>query len=475
MAMDGSGRVSEKNNPHFVHALVEFAKQRGIHLNHYQMASLAVPNNPSSLTLFAWLDDHFNMVGQVAPNGNDIELEPTPTDEIYDEYLFDLDVAGMSEDCLSKATFETMWAECFPHVKRHEYLAVGGKCHTCAALGIARKTHKQRADREQLKMLHSLHRSGYMNERRIYYGRRWKATQEPTKFLSIITDGLAQVHCQLPYYANLEQGDTLPQHLQGVLAHGRFLNIYRTFHNTYSAANMQIHTLLLALEDAYRHPYGLPDTVFLQIDGGSENVSKSMIAMCELLVARGIVKRIFLSRLMVGHTHEDIDGRFAKIWMRVRNAFILTPSQYKYNVEQALTREDLPCKVEDIFAVPDYDAFIRPSIDTKFSRYSKRHGEKDWSVLGFKFEQVEANDNFPLGCKVSWRPFGADRHIRLVKDPQSSCGMTTDELGPISWLPEADERKGMKFTIYIYIYDNTMYNMLNYVYIRRHTLRNVSS
>ena len=114
MAMDGSGRVSEKNNPHFVHALVEFAKQRGIHLNHYQMASLAVPNNPSSLTLFAWLDDHFNMVGQVAPNGNDIELEPTPTDEIYDEYLFDLDVAGMREDCLSKATFETNVGGMFP-------------------------------------------------------------------------------------------------------------------------------------------------------------------------------------------------------------------------------------------------------------------------------------------------------------------------------------------------------------------------
>ena len=293
LAMDGSGRVSEKNNPLFVRSLVAFAQERGIHLNHYQMASLAVPNNPRALTLFAWLDDHFNMVGQVAPNGNDIELEPTPTDEIYEEYLFDLDVAGMRNDCLSKATFETMWAECFPHVKRHEYLAVGGKCHTCAALGIARKTHKQRSDREQLKMLHALHRSGYMNERRIYYERRWKACQDPTKFLSIITDGMAQVHCQLPYYANVEQGDTLPQHLQGVLAHGRFLNIYRAFHNTYTAANMQIHTLLLALEDAYRHPYGLPDTVFIQIDGGIENVSKAVIAMCELLVARGVVKRIF--------------------------------------------------------------------------------------------------------------------------------------------------------------------------------------
>lgn len=179
---------------------------------------------------------------------------------------------------------------------------------------------------------------GYMNERRLYYGRRWKAISQPRRFLSIITDGMAQVHCQLPYYANLEQGECLEQHIQGVMCHGRFVNIYRTFHNTLTGANMQIHTLLLALEDAYRHKDGLPDTVFIQIDGGVENIAKSMIGMCELLVARKIVKRVVLSRLMVGHTHEDIDGRFAKIWTRVRNAFVLTMNQYKSNIEESLAR-----------------------------------------------------------------------------------------------------------------------------------------
>jgi hypothetical protein len=31
--------------------------------------------------------------------------------------------------------------------------------------------------------------------------------------------------------------------------HGREIHIYRTFHNTMSGANAQIHTVLLALED----------------------------------------------------------------------------------------------------------------------------------------------------------------------------------------------------------------------------------
>ena len=442
---DGSCRASEKNNPAFVRMLVNFAKERGIFLHPYQMASLAVPNTMGALTTFSWLDDYFSLVGQVEPNGHDIELEATPLDEIYDEYLFDLDNAGLRDQVLSMTAFMNLWRECFPHVKRMEYTGLTGKCHTCAALGIARKTHKSRMAREHLKMLHSVHRMGYMNERRLYYGRRWKAISQPRRFLSIITDGMAQAHCQLPYYANLEQGECLEQHIQGVMCHGRFVNIYRTFHNTLTGANMQIHTLLLALEDAYRHKDGLPDTVFIQIDGGVENIAKSMIGMCELLVARKIVKRVVLSRLMVGHTHEDIDGRFAKIWTRVRNAFVLTMNQYKSNIEESLAREELPCKVVDLFAIPDYDSFIRPAIDSNFGRYAKRHGVKDWSVLQFCFEAVEDDKLlpfFPLEVQTTWRQFAADTHTRIVKDPNSECGMTVDELGPISYYPPAEEKKG---------------------------------
>ena len=96
-------------------------------------------------------------------------------------------------------------------------------------------------------------------------------------------------------------------------------------------------------------------------------------------------------------------------------------------------------------AIPDYDSFIRPHVDNKFGRYSKRHAEKDWSVLQFNFEEV--NDEkllpfFPLGVKTTWRPFAADKHIRIVKDEKSECGMTVDELGPISWFPAADEKRG---------------------------------
>ena len=152
--------------------------------------------------------------------------------------------------------------------------------------------------------------------------------------------------------------------------------------------------------------------------------------MCELSVARGLTKRIILSRLLVRHTHEDIDGRFAKICNRIRNAYVFTMIQYKENIEAALGREDLPWKVHGLFAIPDYDSFVRPFIDKKFGRYATRKGEKDWTDLQFSFEAVDYKSAersfFPLGVKTSWRPFAADKHCRIVKDPHSTS------LGPSS-------------------------------------------
>ena len=56
----------------------------------------------------------------------------------------------------------------------------------------------------------------------------------------------------------------------------------------------------LALPDGSVATKPLPETLFYQIDGGSENTSKPVLAMCELLVARRLVKRLVLARLPVG-------------------------------------------------------------------------------------------------------------------------------------------------------------------------------
>jgi hypothetical protein len=69
----------------------------------------------------------------------------------------------------------------------------------------------------------------------------------------------------------------------------------------------------------------LPEVLYAQIDGGSENANKATLAICELMIARGLTRKIVLTRLPVGHTHEDIDARFGVIWRKMYHSQIYTP------------------------------------------------------------------------------------------------------------------------------------------------------
>ena len=96
----------------------------------------------------------------------------------------------------------------------------------------------------------------------------------------------------------------------GAIEHGQFFRIYLSYENVAHDANLAIECLLLTLERRMAANGGrLPDTLYLQIDGGSENVNRWIFFIAELLVARRLTQRIFITRLPVGHTHEDIDGR----------------------------------------------------------------------------------------------------------------------------------------------------------------------
>ena len=106
----------------------------------------------------------------------------------------------------------------------------------------------------------------------------------------------------------------------------------------------------------------------MQIDGGSENSNKTILGLCESLVARRLVKKVLLTRLPTGHSHEDIDAVFAKIWTLTRNQPVLSPQQYEAAIKCALRKRDISVHVDDLFVIPDYTAYLEPYIDPELSR-----------------------------------------------------------------------------------------------------------
>jgi hypothetical protein len=113
------------------------------------------------------------------------------------------------------------------------------------------------------------------------------------------------------------------------------------------------------------------------MDGGPENCNTEMLGICALIVSRynpnykedGIglgIKRILLTRLPPGHTHEDCDAQFGIIWRATRTQTILTPVMYAAMVKRCLQKSNV--EVIDVFAVPDYQAAFANCLDNSFGR-----------------------------------------------------------------------------------------------------------
>ena len=148
------------------------------------------------------------------------------------------------------------------------------------------------------------------------------------------------------------------------------------------------------------------------------NANRTIIAICELLVARGLVREVVLSRLPVGHTHEDIDGIFALIWRRMRDLSIITPQEYARVARSCISGKEHSQKFVDLFCLPDYETFLAHHIDSKFGRCFKEH----WTQLVFRFRRVDVYVDFPLGVETHYRAYSQDKAVEIMDNPAWGCG-----------------------------------------------------
>jgi hypothetical protein len=234
-------------------------------------------------------------------------------------------------------------------------------------------------------------------------------------------------------------------------AHDVGAKLYCTFNNVKKTADLVIYTLLLHIQNwQTRHKGKLPEVLYLQIDGGCENANQYLIAICELMVSKRMVREIHLNRLPRGHTHEDIDGVFGHVWTWMRNSIIETLEQFENGIVEAFRYGNLKANAEFLYVIPDYKEFLSNCIDPDFGKCFKlENTQHSWL-----FEAVLDSPAFPFGVKTMYRAYSSSKVIEFDKKTPSECitniGMLTGLEARtvfVRWFPDKDtipERRGIE-------------------------------
>jgi hypothetical protein len=148
--------------------LSKFAEMYGISLNNDQMGSLKISQTTESLLCAAWMRYYFALVGDQVPNTDlEIHLEPVPKNNIYQEYLFDMQFLGENDadgNKVSLEVFRNIWNTVFPYVKVRKYKSSCGHCNLCAILSDKRRKFRDRSGREEVTNLFALHRMSTISQ-----------------------------------------------------------------------------------------------------------------------------------------------------------------------------------------------------------------------------------------------------------------------------------------------------------------------
>jgi hypothetical protein len=199
------------------------------------------------------------------------------------------------------------------------------KCDECLERRKAMELEKDHDAQNNLREAQRAHIRFVKMQRLSYKLRALEGTMSPLQYLSIIMDGADQSDYCLPYTCNKshksDQAWKLKLHLMGVIAHGHGAYVYTCPHNHAQGHNVTIQalfdTLVQLMED--NDWAKLPEVLYLQLDNTTkQNKGRYLLAFLALLVEAGTFRKIIVSFLPVGHTHEDIDQFFSRVAMALR-------------------------------------------------------------------------------------------------------------------------------------------------------------
>jgi len=322
-----------------------------------------------NLAAQVWIDGYVSTHGCQMPDSGHVHIDNVPWGEIHEEYSLDT-----KEECrpLQFSAFRKVWKKEFAHVKKRRRKPFG-ECAVCAGyksqLKDERKDPNQRARTMALYVAHLQHQQ---LERKRYYARRAKGKRG--RCISIIMDGMDQSKTDLPHTEVALKSDSnmVETKITGVMVHGRSFNCYvsepQVRHDTNLSLTCLHHTLMEELKE------GPPvDTLYVQVDGGSENKNQWVLAYFVLLISLGLFTKIKMCFLPVGHTHEDIDQGFSCIARKLRRCNAYTFGQLVEVVKASFQKENKPPNVFQIGESFDWKTFVASEVVEGISSWTDNH------------------------------------------------------------------------------------------------------
>jgi hypothetical protein len=181
----------------------------------------------------------------------------------------------------------------------------------------------------------------------------------------------------------------------------------------------------------------------IQVDGGSENINRTVLAFFAVMIAKGWIKCVTIHRLVVGHTHAIIDQWFHSIRAMVMRMRLVT----LFDALTCFKRAKVGHSVVWVHKYCDFDGWFAPHL------VPHMHGIRKPLVI-----KIEANRDDPLlppqwrwkqsSTDSVWLGAGLGEAIPdvqvLASIPAGQPTMITDE-----WMPNSDHikcfRKAQRF------------------------------
>lgn len=292
--------------------------------------------------IIAFLRTLADEIADEIPNSNHRHL-PHGTKKLVFVLYFETEKLSGREPCTA-SHFYRAWKTYLPSIRcrrNHGFSC----CDTCISfkerlLGLARVPSAAR-ERNIVMSGFRQHLKTIRLERAEYARVRALATEQPNANLSVIIDGADQQKFSLPKFAvtgKRETGSAMKQKVTGVLFHGcleknDFLSFFTSADNVPAGANQTIDAfcralfVLLEKRKALGNIARLSD-LYVQLDNtGKDNKNRYFFAFCDLLIHKGLFRRVTVNFLPVGHTHEDIDRKFSHVSTHLRHLNVVTVNE----------------------------------------------------------------------------------------------------------------------------------------------------